>query len=196
LAERGGAKGSAEVVELTKLQQAVARRVAESKATIPHAYVGTPLAGAASEWGVIRAAALALREHPRLNAAYRDGKMEIYSRVNVAFPVAAQEAVVFPVVFDADAKPEDEIAVEIERLAASARDGSITAPETSGATFTVFNLGERGASRLLPVIQPPQAAALGVGSNEATLACDGRILYGPEAAAFLAHFAELLNAGG
>ncbi|MGZ5308029.1 MAG: 2-oxo acid dehydrogenase subunit E2 [Solirubrobacterales bacterium] len=195
MSEPEGAKGKTEVMELSKLQQSVARRVAESKATIPHAYVGVTIAGGGDrpEAQVIRAAALALREHPRLNAAHRDGKIELYSRVNVAFPVSAQEAVLFPTVLDADGKEAAEIAAETERLAARARDGSITAPETAAATFTVFNLGGQNASRLLPVIQPPQAAALGMGSSEATLACDGRILYGPEAAAFLRRFAALLE---
>ncbi len=107
--------------------------------------------------------------------------------------MAAQDAVVFPTVVDADGKEEAEIAAEIERLAARARDGSVTAPELAGATFTVFNLAGQGASRLLPVIQPGQGAALGIGSHEATLACDGRIIYGPEAAAFLRRFADLLS---
>ena len=116
------AKGTVEIVELTKLQQTVSRRMAESKATAPHFYLQanvdmTPawdargrIKAAASEGEVIpsfndmvvKACAIALGEFPRANGAYRDGKWELYSRVNVGIAVAARDALVVPTVFDAD----------------------------------------------------------------------------------------------
>jgi pyruvate dehydrogenase E2 component (dihydrolipoamide acetyltransferase) len=226
------ARGRPEIVELTKLQQSVARRIAESKATVPHLQLeaaiemGRALAERARirDAGggeatpsvndmVLSACALALREHPRLNAAYRDGRIEVYPRVNVGFAVAAQEAFLVPTVFDADRKPLSQIAAETRTLIARARDGSITPPELAGATFTVSNLGTHGIASFEAVIDPSQAAILAVGSIEqtpavrdgeittaetmlVTLACDHRILHGPDAAEFLGRVRGLLEEPG
>jgi pyruvate dehydrogenase E2 component (dihydrolipoamide acetyltransferase) len=225
------AKGQVEVVELTKLQQTVARRMAESKATAPHFYLqaeidmssaveGRKTLKAQAQEGevvptfndmVVKACALALREFPRANGAYRDGKIELYSRVNVGVAVAAQDALVVPTVFDADLKGLRRIASETRALAARVRDGSITPPELSGGTFTVSNLGMYGISNFHAVINTPQAGILAVGELKAkpvvidsgeieprqmmgvTLACDHRILYGADGAQFLARVRELLE---
>ena len=90
---------------------------------------------------VVKACAIALREFPRANGAYRDGKWELYSRVNVGIAVAARDALVVPTVFDADLKGLRQIATESRALAARVREGTITPPELSGGTFTVSNLG-------------------------------------------------------
>jgi pyruvate dehydrogenase E2 component (dihydrolipoamide acetyltransferase) len=225
------AKGQVEVVELTKLQQTVARRMAESKATAPHFYLQaefdmTPavegrarLKAQAKEGDVVptfndmvvKACALALREFPRANGAYRDGKIELYSRINVGVAVAAQDALVVPTVFDADQKGLRRIATESRALAGRVRDGSITPPELSGGTFTVSNLGMYGISNFHAVINTPQAGILAVGEVKAkpvvtdsgeieprqlmgvTLACDHRILYGADGAEFLARVRQLLE---
>ena len=112
---------------------------------------------------VIKAAALALRDFPRANGAYRDGQFELYSRVNVGVAVAGQDALVVPTVFDADQKSLGAIAAEARRLAERVREGKITPPELSGGTFTVSNLGMYGIRRFVAVINPPQAAILAVG---------------------------------
>jgi pyruvate dehydrogenase E2 component (dihydrolipoamide acetyltransferase) len=113
-------------------------------------------------------------------------------------------------IFDADRKGLTEIARESRDLAEKARAGTITPPELSGATFSVSNLGMYGVSSFQPVINPPQAAILAVGAIMAspqvvdgevrtadlmgvTLACDHRILYGADAASFLARIRELLE---
>jgi len=160
---------------------------------------------------VVKACALALREYPRANGAYRDGKIELYSRVNVGVAVAAQDALVVPTVFDADLKGLRQISTETKALAARVRDGSITPPELSGGTFTVSNLGMYGVSNFQAVINTPQAGILAVGELKpkpvvaedgsigpsqimgVTLACDHRILYGAEAAEFLARVRALLE---
>ena len=225
------AKGAAEVVELTKLQQTVARRMAESKATAPHFYLQAEIDMSAAVDGratlkaqakegesvptfndmVVKACALALREFPRANGAYRDGKIELYSRVNVGVAVAAQDALVVPTVFDADLKGLRQISTETRALASRVRDGSITPPELSGGTFTVSNLGMYGISNFAAVINTPQAGILAVGELKAkpvvadsgeievrqlmgvTLACDHRILYGADGAQFLARVRQLLT---
>lgn len=182
------AKGSTEVREMSQLQQSAARAVAESKAISPHAYFGTDIDLRASadfiseERGpalrdlLIRATAVVLSETPTLNAAYRDGKFELYSRVNVGFSVAARDSVVLPVIHDAGAKSLTEIADESRQLEARAQDGSITRPELAGATFTVTTAG---IERFTPVITRGQAAALGAGHvHDAPLLAAGEVLAG------------------
>jgi pyruvate dehydrogenase E2 component (dihydrolipoamide acetyltransferase) len=224
------AKGQVSYEEPSKLQATVARRMAESKATAPHFYLqaevdmsraveGRAMVKEAAEEGdvvpsfndmVVKACALALREHPRANGAYRDGRFELYSRVNVGVAVAAGDALVVPTVFDADRKGLRQIATEARALAQRVRDGQITPPELSGATFTVSNLGMYGIDSFSAVINPPQAAILAVGAIEerpvvrdgeiatahlmtVDLACDHRILYGAAGAEFLARIRALLE---
>jgi pyruvate dehydrogenase E2 component (dihydrolipoamide acetyltransferase) len=226
------AKGEVQVVELTRIQSTIARRMAESKATIPHFYLSMEidmteavklrarLKEIAAEGQavptfndmVVKACARALRDFPRANGAYRDGRLELYSRVNVGVAVAARDALVVPTIFDADMKSMGEIAARSRELAAKVREGTITPPELSGGTFTVSNLGMFGISNFSAVINPPQAAILAVGALEpkavvdrdtrrvavrdmmgVTLACDHRILYGADGAQFLGRVRDLLQ---
>jgi pyruvate dehydrogenase E2 component (dihydrolipoamide acetyltransferase) len=224
----GGAKGGVEVTELTRLQQTVSRRMAESKATAPDYALTVDvdmslavelrerLTDAAEHPPsfndmVVKAVANALREHPRVNGAYRDGKFEQYSRVNVGIAVAGQDALVVPTIFDADSKSLGQIARDAHELAEKVRDGKITPPEVAGGTFTVSNLGMYGIDEFTAVINPPQAAILTVGALKKkpavddngrvvardqvrlTMISDHRILYGADAAEFLARVRELLE---
>jgi pyruvate dehydrogenase E2 component (dihydrolipoamide acetyltransferase) len=160
---------------------------------------------------VVKAAALALREFPRVNGSYRDGAVEAYPRVNVGIAVAADDALVVPTIRDADRKSLGEIGRSARLLAARVRDGSISPAELAGGTFTVSNLGMYGIDSFSAVINPPQAAILAVGSLKRraivraddtvgasptivlTLACDHRVLYGAEGARFLDRVRELLE---
>jgi len=231
------AKGEVQVVELTRIQATIARRMAESKATIPHFYLSMEIdmteavklrarlkeiggePGRASPQAVptfndmvVKACARALRDFPRANGAYRDGQIELYSRVNVGVAVAAQDALVVPTIFDADTRSLGDIAARARELAQKVREGTITPPELSGGTFTVSNLGMFGISNFSAVINPPQAAILAVGTLEpkavvdrdtrrvavrdmmgVTLACDHRILYGADGAQFLGRVRDLLE---
>jgi pyruvate dehydrogenase E2 component (dihydrolipoamide acetyltransferase) len=224
------AKGEVQVQELSKLQEVVARRMAESKATAPHFYLTAEVDMGAARAArarikaisgegdavpsfndmVVKACAIAVRRFPRANGAYRDGRFELYSRINVGIAVAAPDALVVPTVFDADRKGLREIATDARSLAAKVREGSITPPELSGATFTVSNLGMFGIRSFEAVINSPQAAILAVGEiaerpavrdgeivpahlMEMTLSCDHRILYGAEGAEFLAAVRSLLE---
>jgi pyruvate dehydrogenase E2 component (dihydrolipoamide acetyltransferase) len=223
------AKGQATTVALSRMQQTIARRMAESKATIPDftlqsdvdmeecVKLRTELKRMSSMRTptyndmVVKACALALREHPHANGSYRDGALQLHSRVNVGVAVAAQDALVVPTVFDADSKALGEIARETRALAERVRDATITPPELGGGTFTVSNLGMYGIASFAAIINPPQAAILSVGSvarravvrdeqllarhtMALTLVCDHRILYGAGAAEFLARICELLEA--
>ena len=159
---------------------------------------------------VVKACAIALREFPKANGAYRDGRFELYSRVNVGVAVAAEEALVVPTVFDADKKGLRQIAADTRAVAAKVRDGSVTPPELSGGTFTVSNLGMFEIDEFDAVINMGQAAILAVGAirevpavrdgeivpaqlMKATISCDHRILYGAEGAEFLARVKQLLE---
>lgn len=216
--------------ELTRLQTVIARRMAEAKATVPHFQVETEvvmnvavtlraqlkaIVGATDPVPsfndlVIKASAVALRNHPLANGSYRDGMFELHDAINVGMAVAADGALVVPTVFDADGKSLGQIARETRALAGRVRDGSIVPQELSGATFSVSNLGMFGMTAITPVINPPQAAILGVGAMREhlvrrdgeivdqtlmtlTLSCDHRILYGADAARFLARIRELLE---
>lgn len=187
------ARGTVERTEPTKAQRAAARRVAESKATAPHIYAEVAIEGDALP-RVICAAARALRDHPRLNGAYRDGAFETYSRINVGVVIEADDAPVVPTIFDADAKDEDEIRAEVERLGDRAAQGALTSPELAGVTFTVVPVAGK-VRALTPILGLGQAATLAVTPATATLACDARIVSPAEAARFLDRLAELLAAG-
>jgi pyruvate dehydrogenase E2 component (dihydrolipoyllysine-residue acetyltransferase) len=188
----GGARGQVEVVELTAAQQSFARRVAESKATVPHLYFERDLPSAPAIAALLAAAGEALREVPLLNSAYRDGRVEIYSRINIAFAVAASGTLAFPVVHDADRKDATQISTEIEALSTRVIDGSITSPELAGATFTVIDMSAGGVSRFAPIIGRGQSATLGAGAGALTLACDNRVVQADEGGRFLDRVAILL----
>jgi pyruvate/2-oxoglutarate dehydrogenase complex dihydrolipoamide acyltransferase (E2) component len=181
------AKGPVEVVELTRAQQAAVRRAAEARATVPAFSVGLDAAVPAVP-ALVAAAARALRAHPAVNGAYRDGRLERYGRVNVAVVVPGPEVPLSPVVFDADTKPVATIEAEVAALAARAAAGELTAPEQAGATFTVLHVP--AVTRVEPVLPPGAAAALGAGAGALTLACDARALTAVAAAAFLAALVE------
>jgi pyruvate dehydrogenase E2 component (dihydrolipoamide acetyltransferase) len=219
--------GDATVIELTKSQVVVARRMVESRATVPDfaLEVDVDMTAALAMRAelkkvadpapslndlVIKASATALRRHPRANGSYREGHFELLSEINVGLAVAADDALVVPVVRNADAKSLGAIAADARALAERVRSGAITPPELSGGTFTVSNLGMYGIDRFEGIVNAPEAAILCVGAvverpvardgevvvapqMTLTLACDHRILYGADAARFLAEIRLLLE---
>jgi pyruvate dehydrogenase E2 component (dihydrolipoamide acetyltransferase) len=224
-------KGEVTVEEPSRIQQIIARRMAESKATIPHFTLSTDvdMEGAvelreqlkelAEEQGtavpsyndmVVKACAIALRDFPLVNGSYKDGKYELHGRVNIGVAVAGEGTLIVPTIFDADHKGLGQIATESRALAEKVRDGKISPPELSGATFSITNLGMYGVTTFTAVINPPQAAILAVGMMEqkpvvrdgevvvrpgmnVTIACDHRILSGAPAAEFLARVKAILE---
>lgn len=226
--EPSGAKGEVTVIELSRLQRMVASRMSESRATVPDFTLEVDIdMGACVDLRerlkehadpapslndmVVKACALTLRDHPNVNAAYRDGRFERYGRVNVGVAVAGEDALIVPVVRDADRKSLGEIARSTRELARRVREGTIEPPDLAGGTFTVSNLGMFGITRFAAVINPPQAAILAVGAVEerpvvrdgriavgrlmtVSLSSDHRILYGADAARFLADLRARLEA--
>ncbi|HEX3736672.1 MAG TPA: dihydrolipoamide acetyltransferase family protein [Solirubrobacterales bacterium] len=224
------AAGDGRIEAPTRLQQTIARRMTEAKSTIPEFQVETEagmdaavalraeLKAAAGEAPVpslndfvVKACALALREHPKANASFTERGFELHEAINVGVAVAAEGALVVPVVADADRRSLGQIAAETRRLAARVRSGEVTPPELSSGTFTVSNLGMFGMTAITPVINLPQAAIVGVGAIRTVLirAADGeiverslltlrlsadhRILYGADAARFLAAVRDRLE---
>lgn len=112
---------------------------------------------------VVRAAALSLREHPRLNASVHDRAIHVQPEINVGLAVALEEGLMVPVLKRADQLPLSAMAAETRRLAQAARTGKLTLPELEGGTFTVSTLGSFGIDFFTPVITPGQVAILGVG---------------------------------
>lgn len=223
---RPGSKGEGEFIEYSRARQSMSRRIAESKATIPHIYLQIEADVTAllrrrvqlRETGptltvndlVIKAAALALRNHPRVNSTYRDGGVELHPRVNIGVAVDTEDGSLTPVITDADRKDLEEIATAVRELAGRARSGEITPPEQAGATFAVSNLGMLGITSSEPIVNPGQAAKLAVGAVTARpviragemvpgevmtldLSCDHRVLHGGEAARFLVEVKENLE---
>jgi pyruvate dehydrogenase E2 component (dihydrolipoamide acetyltransferase) len=222
LAEASGLKGRTRVEEPTRAQRAIARRSAESRATIPDLELvadvdmGACLAlrdarGHSLTAMLVSACAQGLSQVPRANASYRDGRFELYSRINVGLVVHSADAYWTPTILDADAKSLEALAAECETLIQRARAGRLTPPELAGATFTLSDMSGYGPVRWSLPVNPPHAATLACGALRAapvvrdgsvvaghtmlmTLACDHRILYGETAAQFLDRIVELLSA--
>jgi pyruvate dehydrogenase E2 component (dihydrolipoyllysine-residue acetyltransferase) len=220
----GGAKGETRIEEPTAAERAIARRAAEARATVPDLELRadvdmTQVLRLRDEHGcstpalLVHAAARALTAVPRANGAYRDGRFELYSRVNIGIVVADERSYLIPTVFDADQKSLPELTAEIERLSAAARAGELQPPAYAGATFTLWDAGGLGIPASTIVVNSPQAAALAAGTVRpvpvvrdgeltpghvmtVTLACDHRILYGAHAARFLSELTNALAAPG
>ncbi len=227
----GGSRQSRQpaVEKLTRVQQVIAQRMTESKSTIPEFEVQTEvladevlslrtrlreLAGEGPVPSIndviVKACAIALRNHPRVNSSFLDGGVCLHQRISIGFAVARPGALIVPVVHDAEEKSLGVIAGETRRLAGRVRSGEITPQELSGATFTISNLGMYGMTAIRPVINPPQVAILGVGASRdvvarvdgeiverslmtLTLSADHRVLYGADAAEFLSEVRALLE---
>jgi len=208
-------KGDTRVLELTATQATIARRMVESATTIPVFTVSAEIdmslivalrRGAREEGDdvpslndfVVKAAALALRDFPRFNASYVDGKIECYSRINVGIAVATDDALLVPVVFDADRKTLGAVAADTRRLADAARRRALQPEDLRDATFTVSNLGMFGVRSFTAIVDPPQVAILAVGGvlrdlMTVTLSCDHRVVYGADGARFLVRLRQLLE---
>lgn len=179
----------ARVQELTRLQNVIAQRMTEAKATVPEFQVQTEAAMDAvieirerlktiGTLGivpsindfVVKSAAVALRQHPLANASFQGGRFILHPRVNVGVAVAAENALVVPTITDADTRSLPDIAAETRRLAERARSGTVTPQDLANGTFTVSSLGMYGMTAITPIINTPQAAILGVGAIRETLA--------------------------
>jgi pyruvate dehydrogenase E2 component (dihydrolipoamide acetyltransferase) len=172
-------------VPLTKLRQAIARRMVESKTSVPHFYVTMDIdmgavidlrkqlnsyVGEAEKISVndfiLKAAALTLREYPNINASFNGDHLVQHGHVNMGIAVAVSGGLLTVVVKDCDVKSVKMIAAEAKAMAARARDGKVKPEDVEGSTFTVSNLGMFEVDSFTAIINPPEAAILAVGSAQ------------------------------
>ncbi len=175
----------AEIVKLSRVQMIIARRLTESKQTIPHFYVSSEvdmtdmlamrqmLNANVGEGGVkvsvndliIKACALALEKFPEVNSSLKEDHFIRYKRIHVGMAVDAPTGLVVPVIHDTNTKGVRSIAQETKALIAKARNNKLTPADLEGGTFSVSNLGMMDASNFIAVINPPQAAILAIAAT-------------------------------
>jgi pyruvate dehydrogenase E2 component (dihydrolipoamide acetyltransferase) len=172
------------VIEPSPMLRAVARRMSESKSQVPHFYLqceidmgkalalreelNAELAGDGVKLTVndliVRACALALRDHPQFHRSWVDGKLYQHGAAHVGIAVALDEGLIVPVIRNADSLPLRDLAVAARDLVARARSGSLRQNEIEGGTFSVSNLGMLGITSFQAIINPPEPGILAVGS--------------------------------
>ena len=226
-------------VPVSQVRRVIARRLAASASEIPHFYVtavadaqalmdlratlnsqlteaGRAAAGRAKisvNDLLIRACALALREHPDVNVSYggdTSSIMLVHDRINVGVAVAAESGLIVPVIRDADTKTVTQLGAEAKKLVALAAERKLTPAQTSGGTFTISNLGMYGVEHFTAIINPPESAILAVGATTReptvvgdvlepryrlryTLSVDHRVIDGALAAKFLQTLTSLIE---
>jgi pyruvate dehydrogenase E2 component (dihydrolipoamide acetyltransferase) len=212
--------------KLSSMRAAIGKRLLESSQGIPHYRVavdvecGAVLARAQSSGTsdgkvsfndlVVRATALALRQHPALNSHLVGDEILTFSTADICIAVATENGLLAPIVRSADSKTPAQIGSEIKALAERARAGSLTREEISDGTFTISNLGMFGIDRFDAIINPPQVGILAVAAVAArvvvkhgapavekmatlTLSADHRVIDGAVAARFLDSLRSLLQ---
>lgn len=221
--------GATHEVALTRMQLTAGRRLTESKQTAPHFYLTVEvdmaeamvLRSSLNEQAegsvrvsvndlVLKAAAWALRQHPTLNAAFHEGKLQLHDHINLSVAIALDDGLVSPVIADVDRKSLGQVARESKALAERARAGSLRPEDYADGTFTVTNLGMFGIDTFVAIINPPQAAILAVGAVRdlpvvrkgeivagrmmtLTLSADHRATDGAQGARFLADVRRALE---
>lgn len=189
--------GTYEEIALTPMRKVIAQRLQQAKATIPHIYVhqeidAEPLAAIREQLKngnlkisvndfVIRASALALKEHPHCNSGFNAASQSIISfkTIDISVAVSIEGGLITPIIRHADYKNLGEISVEIKELAARAKTGKLQPEEYKGGSFTISNMGMYGISDFCAIINPPQAAILAVGGiEEAPCVKNGQVVVG------------------
>ncbi|HLG52176.1 MAG TPA: dihydrolipoamide acetyltransferase family protein [Chloroflexota bacterium] len=169
---------------LTRMQETIARRMVQSKTTIPHFYVTSEIDMAEATrlrqqlnqaWDgvhvgftemIVKAVALALKAYPEVNASWKDDHIEYHETVNVGLAVAVEHGLLVPVLHDVDRKDLRTLAVEVKDLVQRTRDGHSRPGDFEGGTFTVSNLGQYPVDEFLAIVNPPESAILAVGRIE------------------------------
>jgi pyruvate dehydrogenase E2 component (dihydrolipoamide acetyltransferase) len=218
-----------EAVALTRLRQAIGRRMVESKTTVPHFYVTTEIdmeqalelrkqinatlpdeAKVSVNDIIVKAAALAVRDFPNLNAELSGDKIVRHNRINVGSAVAIEGGLTTIVQKDTDTSTLSKVARDNREMIARAREGKVKPEDVEGGTFTVSNLGVYEVDHFIAIINPPEAAILAIGSAKqvpvvkdgqlaigtrmkATISADHRVTDGAEAAQYMQRLKELLE---
>ena len=213
--------GEDQIVPLTRMRQAIARRMSESNQSIPQFYINSEIdMAAAMELRkqlnellpddaklsvndlIIKAAALALREFPNLNASFAGDKVVRKAHINIGNAVALEAGLLTVVVRDAEQKSLAQIAAEMKAMVARVRSGKVQGADIEGSTFSISNLGKFDVEHFVAIINPPEAAILATGTVRpvpvvkdgavvaglrlmATLSADHRVSDGAEAAQFM-----------
>jgi len=223
--------GEYQAVKMTGMRRTIAERMSRSQQATAHVTLTAEVdmgeaaklrEQANAEWAkaqrgkltftdvIVKAAAKALRDHPRINSTFADGEIREQRAINVGVAVALEEGLIVPVIRQADQRSLLEISQALRDLSERARKGALAAEEVSGGTFTVSNMGMVGVEVFTPIINWPECAILGVGriaeraavrdgqvavrpTMWLSLTFDHRIIDGAPAAAFLARVKELLE---
>jgi pyruvate dehydrogenase E2 component (dihydrolipoamide acetyltransferase) len=216
-----------EEVPVSQMRKVIARRLAESKFGAPHFYLTMEInmdkaieaRTSMNEYSpvklsfndlVIKAAAVALRKHPKINSSWRGDKIRYNQHIHIGVAVAVEEGLLVPVVRFADNKTLSHIAAEVKDLGGKAKNKQLQPSDWEGNTFTVSNLGMFGIEEFTAIINPPDACILAVGGikqtpivkdgeikignvMKVTLSCDHRVVDGALGAAFLQTLKGLLE---
>jgi pyruvate dehydrogenase E2 component (dihydrolipoamide acetyltransferase) len=218
-------------IPLTQLRKTIVKRLSQSIGPIPTFYLTTEVdmervtearealnARAEADKGqkvsfndiIIKATALALRQHPACNAWWQDDRIRYWNEVHVSVAVAIEDGLITPVVRNADLKSLREIAVEVRDLAGRARERRLQPEEYTGGTFSISNLGMFEIDQFTAVINPPEAGILAIGTIVAkpvaeggqiavrrrmrvTMSCDHRVIDGATGAGFLGTLKQMLE---
>jgi pyruvate dehydrogenase E2 component (dihydrolipoamide acetyltransferase) len=212
---------------LTAMRRTIAKRLAESTGPIPHFYLTvdldvTLMQSLRQQFNeiegvrvslndfIVRAAALALRHHPNVNASWSDDAIHLHGDVHVGIAVSTPEGLITPVVRSADTKSIPDIAEEIRTLAGKAKNRKLKPEEYQGSTFTISNLGAWGIDEFTAIINPPNVAILAIGSASpqpvvqngqvvirdrmrVTMSCDHRVIDGVAGAEYLKTFRQYVE---
>ncbi|MEZ4756202.1 MAG: pyruvate dehydrogenase complex dihydrolipoamide acetyltransferase [Flavobacteriales bacterium] len=217
-----------EEVAVSQMRKTIARRLAESKFSAPHFYltleidmaramqvreaVNKQIAPDKISFNdlVIKAAAVALKQHPKVNSSWLGDRIRTNHHVHIGVAVAVEEGLLVPVVRFADGKPLRTIGAEVRDFAKKAKEKKLQPQDWEGNTFTISNLGMFGIEEFTAIINPPDACILAVGgimekpvvrggaivpghTMKVTLSCDHRVVDGATGAAFLNTFKQLLE---
>ena len=219
--------GEGKTIPLSAMRRTIAKRLAESTGPIPHFYLTadydvTNLSSVRQQMMeiegtkisvndfIVRAVALALRQHPNINASWGDEAITQHGEIHIGIAVATPEGLITPVVRNADQKSVAEIAQEIRALAEKAKNRKLMPNEYQGSTFTISNLGAWGIEEFTAIINPPNSAILAIGAAEArpvvverqivvrdrmkvTMSCDHRVIDGATGAEYLKTLRQLIE---
>jgi pyruvate dehydrogenase E2 component (dihydrolipoamide acetyltransferase) len=218
---------SFEEIPVSQMRKTIARRLAESKFSAPHFYLtmSIDMDAAVAARGrinevskvkisfndiVLKAVAVALKQHPKVNSSWLGDKIRINHHVNIGVAVAVEEGLLVPVVRFADTKSLSQIATEVKDFAERARNKKLQPADWEGSTFTISNLGMFGIEEFTAIINPPDACILAVGGiaqvpvvkngeikignvMKLTMSCDHRVVDGATGSAFLQTLKSLLE---
>ena len=221
--------GNYEDIPVSQMRKTISRRLSESMFTAPHFYLtmeinmdkAMALRPTLNEVAtskisfndfVVKACALALKQHPKVNSAWLGDKIRKYDYVNIGIAVAVDEGLLVPVVRDADKKTLSTISAEVKDFAGKAKDKKLQPKDWEGNTFSISNLGMFGIDEFTAIINPPDACILAIGSikqtaafkedgtvyptnvMKVTLSCDHRVVDGVTGSEFLLTVKKFLEA--